>query len=230
MPNERAQLLCDSVPAVLPSLLICDFGNLEREIRQLEDAGCKGLHLDVMDGRFVPNLTYGMPIVDAIRKLTDLPLDVHLMIEGPGRYVQAFSASGADLLTFHVEAVDEVAPVLENVRSLNMGAGLVLNPGTPLDTVLPHLDLCDLVLVMSVDAGFGGQPFNPVAYDKLKQLRDRKPDLVLEVDGGVNEETIGECRKAGADLFVVGSAIFRSENYAIAVDRLRDKVQQVALD
>ena len=103
-------------------------------------------------------------------------------------------------------------------------------PGTPLDTVLPHLDLCDLVLVMSVDAGFGGQPFNPVAYDKLKQLRDRKPDLVLEVDGGVNEETIGECRKAGADLFVVGSAIFRSENYAIAVDRLRDKVQQVALD
>lgn len=226
MTNSRVQQLRESAPAVLPSLLICDFGNLEREIRKLEDAGCTGLHLDVMDGQFVPNLTYGMPIVEGIRKYTDLPLDVHLMIKNPLSYVQAFSESGADLLTFHVEAVDEPAPVIEKIHATGMGAGLALNPDTSLESVVSFLDQCELVLVMSVNAGFGGQAFNPVAEDKLRRLRELKPDLILEVDGGINNETIGRCRAAGADLFVVGSAIFRSEDYAVAVDRLRKEVQQ----
>ncbi|MEZ6087776.1 MAG: ribulose-phosphate 3-epimerase [Pirellulaceae bacterium] len=160
------------------------------------------------------------------RKLTDLPLDVHLMIEDPGQYVQAFSDAGADLLTFHVEAVDEVVPILENVQALNMGTGLVLNPGTSLDQVTPYLDRINVVLVMSVDAGFGGQAFNPVALDKLRTLRRMKPDLTLEVDGGVNFETIGRCREAGADLFVVGSAIFGSSDYAVALDRMRSEMQR----
>ncbi|WP_417733066.1 ribulose-phosphate 3-epimerase [Rosistilla oblonga] len=226
MTNPRVKQLFEAAPAILPSLLQCDFGNLEREVRRLEDDGCQGLHLDVMDGVFVPNISYGMPIVDAIRKLTDLPLDVHLMIQDPGKYAQAFSDAGADLLTFHVEAVDEIAPVIDNVRSLNMGTGLVLNPGTAIDAVTPFLDQIDVVLVMSVDAGFGGQAFNPVAIDKLKALRAIKPDLILEIDGGVNLETIGSCREAGADLFVVGSAIFRSSDYAAALERLRAEVQR----
>ena len=167
-----------------------------------------------------------MPIVEGIRNLTDLPLDVHLMIEEPGDYVQAFSSAGADLLTFHVEAVDEVGPLIESVRALKMGTGLALNPGTPLEAVTPYLDQCDLVLVMSVDAGFGGQAFNPVAEDKLRALKELKPDLTLEVDGGINDETIGRCRIAGADLFVVGSAIFRSDDYSAAIDRLQKEVQR----
>ena len=224
MTNPRAEQLKSASPAILPSILNCDFGNLEREIRRLEEAGCRGLHLDVMDGRFVPNLTFGMPIVEGIRRLTDLPLDVHLMIEEPQRYVQAFSSAGADLLSFHVEAVDDVAPVLDNVRDANMGTGLVLNPGTSLQAVLPFLDQCDLVLVMSVDAGFGGQAFNPVAIEKLKTLRAARPDLILEVDGGVNDETIGPCREAGADLFVVGSAIIRSPDYSAAFKHLSEKI------
>lgn len=226
MTNPRVKQLLEASPAILPSLLQCDFGNLEREVRDLEEAGCKGLHLDVMDGSFVPNISYGMPIVDAIRKLTELPLDVHLMIQNPLKYAQAFSDAGADMLTFHVEAVDEIAPVLDNVQSLNMGTGLVLNPGTAIDAVVPYLSRLDMVLVMSVDAGFGGQAFNPVAIDKLKALRAMRPDLILEIDGGVNLETIGRCREAGADLFVVGSAIFRSSDYAAALDRLRAEVQR----
>lgn len=219
MTNPRVAQLQKSAPLVLPSMLQCDFGNLQHEIAQLEAAGCQGLHLDVMDGQFVPNISYGMPIVQAIRKLTDLPLDVHLMIQDPLKYVQAFSDSGADTFTFHVEAVDEIDPVIENVRACGMGVGIALNPATPLETLTPVLDHVDLVLVMSVNAGFGGQAFNPVALEKLAALRQLKPQLTLEVDGGVNEATIGQCQAAGANWFVVGSAIFGHDDYGAALKR-----------
>lgn len=210
-------------PIILPSLLLCDFGNLEREVRQLERAGVKALHLDVMDGHFVPNLTYGMPIVAALRKLTELPLDVHLMISQPQRYVESFAEAGADLITIHVEVESAPRPILRRIRQLGCGAGISLNPQTPLSAVEPLLEDCDLVLVMSVEAGFGGQSFDNVALDKLRRLRSRAPEsLILEVDGGINAETIGACAEAGADWFVVGSAIFRTPDYARAVAQLCD--------
>ncbi len=218
--NGSRNELSSSLPAVLPSMLQCDFGHLAAEVAKLEQAGARGLHLDVMDGRFVPNFTYGMPIVEAIRKMTDLPLDVHLMIEEPERYVPAFADAGADIITVHIEAVKDPLAVLEQIRSTDVGAGLAINPATPLERVLPYVAKCDLVLVMSVPAGFGGQAFHPEAIERVRKLKQLRPDLLVEVDGGINEQTIGSCRRAGADLFVVGSAIFRSDDYGAALERL----------
>lgn len=226
MSASRLADLRDASPAILPSLLKCDFGNLEREIRALEEAGARALHFDVMDGHFVPNLTYGMPIVEACRRLTELPLDVHLMISDPGKYAQQFADCGADLLTFHVEAVEQPGEVLETIKSLGIGAGIALNPATPLGAVEVIAGQCDAVLVMSVPAGFGGQSFDAVALEKLRTLRSQHPDLLLEVDGGVNAETIGPCREAGADLFVVGSGIFRGDDYAQAFSDLQQAMQR----
>ncbi|MBC8352294.1 MAG: ribulose-phosphate 3-epimerase [Planctomycetes bacterium] len=210
-------------PAILPSLLLCDFGNLEREIRQLEEAGVRALHLDVMDGRFVKNLTYGMPIVEACRRLTDLPLDVHLMIEQPQDYVKQFHNAGADIITMHAEAVDSPSGVLSQIRELDCGAGLAINPETPVELIEDSLPLCDLVLVMSVKAGFGGQSFQTVALEKLRQLKDLVgEETLLAVDGGVNDGTIHDCQAAGAQLLVVGSAIFREASYRDAVRKLTD--------
>jgi ribulose-phosphate 3-epimerase len=209
---------------ILPSLLLCDFGDLKREIEQLEEAGVKALHLDVMDGHFVPNLTYGMPIVAGIRKLTKLPIDVHLMISHPSRYVRQFAEAGADCLTIHAEITEDVSAVLEQIRVLNVGVGLAVNPETPLSQVEQHLPLCDLLLIMSVNAGFGGQAFNPVALEKLSKIKASFPDLLLEVDGGVNLKTIANCYQSGASLFVVGSAIFGQDDYRSAVERLTDAI------
>ncbi|MCA9229593.1 MAG: ribulose-phosphate 3-epimerase [Planctomycetales bacterium] len=218
--NQLARLR-ESSPAVLPSLLLCDFGNLEREVRDLEEAGVQGYHLDVMDGQFVPNLSYGLPIVEAMRRLTDLPLDVHLMIVDPGKYVRQFVEAGADVVTIHREAVEDPRPVLEAIRAQGAGAGLAINPPTALKEIQPVLSLCDLVLVMSVMPGFGGQVFDPVALDKLRTLRATLPeDVLLEVDGGVNEETIAACGEAGAQLLVAGSAIFRKTDYTAALSQL----------
>lgn len=226
--SRRSQLerLRRAAPAVLPSLLMCDFGNLEKEVSRLEAAEVAGLHLDVMDGRFVPNLSYGMPIVEAFRRLTDLPLDVHLMIEEPHRYLQAFVDSGADLITIHIEATDDAARDLKTIHELGACGGLALNPDTPLSDIEPHLDACDVVLVMSVNAGFGGQSFNPVGLEKLRQLKQTGPeDLILEIDGGVNSATIGSCAEAGADFLVVGSAIFRHPEYGKTVRELETLAQ-----
>lgn len=215
-----------AAPLVLPSLLLCDFARLGDEVQRLEAAGVKALHLDVMDGSFVPNLTYGMPIVSALRSATDLPLDVHLMIDRPERYLSAFREAGADCITVHVEAVEDPVPALREIRRLGAAAGLALNPATPLSRVEGYVSECDLVLVMSVPAGFGGQAFDPVALDKLRSLRALgDPDLLLEVDGGINPETIRACAEAGADWFVVGSAIFRQPDYSEAVAQLRAAAQ-----
>lgn len=218
-PDDPLQRLRAAAPAVLPSMLMCDFGNLEREVRQLEDAGVVGLHLDVMDGNFVPNMTYGLPIVSAIRGLTSLVLDVHLMISDPATYGPQFSEAGADVITFHAEAVDEPREVLEIIQRSGASAGVAINPPTQLAAIESCIDLCDLILVMSVMPGFGGQSFEPVALEKLKQLSQRDDcRALLEIDGGVNDATIAACAEAGAELFVVGSGIFRSNDY-------RDRVQ-----
>ena len=213
-------------PTILPSLLLCDFANLEREVRLLEEAGVECLHLDVMDGNFVPNLSYGMPIVAALRKVTDLMLDVHLMISEPSKYAPQFVDSGADLITFHIEASPAPTDLLAKIRSQGVAAGLAINPSTDMGLVLPFVSECDLVLVMSVEAGFGGQSFNPIALNRLSELRKMHgADLLLEVDGGVNETTVGQCTAYGADLLVVGSAIFRQADYCQAMTRLRREMQ-----
>jgi ribulose-phosphate 3-epimerase len=217
-----ARLRLQTSGVILPSLLLCDFGDLKGEIARLEEAGVQALHLDVMDGHFVPNLTYGMPIVEGLRRLTDLPLDVHLMISNPGHYVSQFVDAGADWLTIHAEIDGDCGEILESIRSRGAIAGLALNPATPLDNLDGLLEACDLLLVMSVDAGFGGQKFNPVALEKLRAASRLYPDLLLEVDGGINRDTIGDCFRAGARLFVVGSAIFGQADYRVAMERLSE--------
>jgi ribulose-phosphate 3-epimerase len=208
-------------PAVNPSILFCDFSNLEREIRICEEAGVVALHIDVMDGHFVPNLTFGMPIVAAARRVTDLPLDVHLMIERPDKYIQQFRDAGADTMTIHAEAVEDPRPLLDHIRKMGAVAGLAFNPRTPLAKIEAFLPHCDLVLAMSVMPGFGGQEFDPVALEKIRALRSR-PDFdgLIEVDGGVNLQTIAGCVEAGADLLVTGAAIFHSDDYTASIHEL----------
>lgn len=209
MSRDALDAIRAAAPAVLPSLLMCDFGDLKGEVSRLADAGAKVLHLDVMDGHFVPNLTYGMPIVTGLRKHTDLPLDVHLMISDPLKYAQPMVDAGADMLTFHVEAVRDAAETAGRIREMGVAVGIALNPDTAIERIQPCIANVDMALVMSVNAGFGGQKFNPVALDKLIRLRDENPDLLLEIDGGIDATTIGRARQSGCDLFVVGSAIFR---------------------
>jgi ribulose-phosphate 3-epimerase len=206
--------LLAGVPLIAPSLLACDFAELREEIRRVEEGGAKVLHLDIMDGHFVPNLSFGIPVVEAIRRSTHLPLDVHLMISEPGRYIRPFRDAGADLLTVHIETLADPRPLLSEIRELGVGVGISLNPPAPIEWLNDCLDLCDLVLVMSVMPGFGGQKFDPVALDKLRRLREvGGPSLLLSVDGGVNRETVGACAEAGADLFVMGSALFSQADY-----------------
>lgn len=213
--------LRDVSPAVLPSMLMCDYGHLQDEVERLEAADAPALHLDVMDGHFVPNLSYGLPLVEAFRKMTRLPIDVHLMISDPAEYVERYFDAGADNMTIHAEAVEDPRPVLERIRSMGGSAGLAINPPTPVSAIRRCLDVCDLVLVMSVMPGFGGQQFDRRALGKLRELRPLVgDDVLLEIDGGVHETTIAECTAAGAQLLVVGSAIFKSPDYAAAIGEL----------
>ena len=213
--------LRQSGPIILPSLLQCDFANLEREVRRLEEAGVPALHLDVMDGHFVPNLTYGMILAEAVRRITDLVIDVHLMIDDPVQYAPQFRAAGADRLIIHLEALPQPRKLLAELAATGAAVGLAINPPTPVSEVVEYLDICDHVLVMSVMPGFGGQAFERVALDKMRELRQIAPDrLLIECDGGVNERTIGDCAAAGGDLFVVGSAIFQHPDYSPRVAHL----------
>ena len=211
-------------PVILPSLLLCDFGNLAAEVSRLQDAGINALHLDVMDGHFVPNLSYGMPIVEGLRNLTDMPLDVHLMISNPTSYVQQFVDAGSDLLTVHVEACEDPVSVIKQINESGIASGIALNPATEIDAIDSVLADVDVVLVMSVQAGFGGQSFQPVALEKLRQLAALREangySWSLEVDGGINTSTVRDCFQAGADWFVAGSAIFKQECYQAATRNL----------
>ena len=222
--DELKAVLRAASPAVMPSLLACDFAHLEREVRAVEAAGAPGLHLDVMDGHFVPNISIGVPIVEAVRRITNLPLDVHLMISEPAKYIEAFRKAGADSMTIHVETMADPRPVLDRIRELGALAGLALNPPTPLSAIEASLPHCDLVLVMSVMPGFGGQKFEFEALDKLRILKSRPDcDALLEVDGGVGLDTVGPCAEAGAELFVAGTAIFKTNDYAGTMHRLRSQ-------
>lgn len=227
--SSVASRLFESVPLIAPSLLAADFANLEGEIRRLEEAGAQVLHLDIMDGHFVPNLSFGLPVVEAIRRTTELPLDVHLMIAEPTRYLHAFCNAGADLLTIHIEAVDDPVPVLNEIRSLGASPGLSLNPPTPISSIEPYLDACDIVLTMSVMPGFGGQEFQAVALEKMQRLRAIGGDgLLISVDGGVNLQTIESCAQAGANFFVTGTALLGHADYGRRLERLRTLAQSGA--
>jgi ribulose-phosphate 3-epimerase len=202
-------------PLINPSLLAADFGNLEREIRRVEQAGAQVLHLDIMDGHFVPNLSVGVPVVTAVRRITELPLDVHLMLSEPQKYVKPFRKAGADLITVHIEVLDDPRPLLDEIRQLGAAAGLAHNPPTPIGKLAPFLRDADLVLTMSVMPGFGGQAFDPVALEKIAYIREHSaPNTLISVDGGVNETTIADCARAGANLFVAGTAVFAAVDYA----------------
>jgi ribulose-phosphate 3-epimerase len=224
--RSRYVRLRASAPVVVPSLLLCDFGHLADEMHKLEAAGVRALHLDVMDGHFVPNLSYGVPIAEAVRRVTELPIEAHLMISDPARYAEQFVSAGVDAITFHIEAVANPRPLLEKLRSLGVAAGLAFNPETPISAIRGFLDACDLVLTMSVSPGFGGQAFQSVALEKLRQLRALVgPDVLLEVDGGVNGGTIVQCAAAGAQMYVVGSAIFGHTDYSQSVATLTHLAQ-----
>jgi ribulose-phosphate 3-epimerase len=213
--------LLGASPLIAPSMLKCDFANLHREVELLESAGAKLLHLDVMDGHFVPNLSYGPVVIHSLRQITKLPLEAHLMISDPGRYLDDFLDAGCDILTIHVEAVPEPASLLRRIRERGAAAGLAFNPGTAVEAVLPFIAECDLVLVMSVEPGFGGQKFMPVALDKLRQLAPRVgKNRLLSIDGGIGPATIPLAARAGANQFVVGSAIFDTPDYREAMTNL----------
>ncbi len=197
---------------IAPSILSADFGQLALDVRAVERAGADWIHVDVMDGRFVPNITLGPPIVKAVRNATDLPLDVHLMIVEPERYVADFVAAGAGVVSVHVEASPHLHRTLSQVRDLGAKAGVVLNPHTPAESIQHVLPLCDLILVMSVNPGFGGQSFIPEVLPKLQAIRrmldERGLDAHLEIDGGISPKTAGAARQAGARVLVAGSAVF----------------------
>jgi ribulose-phosphate 3-epimerase len=201
-----------SAVRVAPSLLAADFADLAGSIETVERAGADLLHLDVMDGRFVPNISFGPVVVSAVHRRTELPLDVHLMIEEPGRYVDEFAAAGSDWLTVHVEACEDVAGTLGAIREAGMKPGISLRPGTPFSAVEPFLARVELVLVMSVEPGFGGQEYMPDQEAKLTRARDLRAaqglDYAIEVDGGIGSETAPAAVAAGAEILVAGSAIF----------------------
>ena len=203
---------------VAPSLLSADFASLERSVRGVEEAGADLLHLDVMDGRFVPNITFGPVVVSAVRRLTRLPLDVHLMIEDPARYVDAFADAGADGLTVHVEACPDVWAALSAIRARGLRVGLTLRPRTPLSDVEPFLESLDLLLVMTVEPGFGGQEYMRDQEAKLRRARDLRAaagsEFTLEVDGGIRAETARRAVEAGAEILVTGSALFGAADVA----------------
>ncbi len=216
---------------IAPSILSADFARLGEEIAAVERGGADYIHVDVMDGHFVPNITIGPLVVEAVRRVTSLPLDVHLMIENPDLYIPEFAKAGADILTVHQEAVPHLHRTVQLIRSLGKKAGVSINPGTPVSTLDVILENIDLVLVMSVNPGFGGQSFIPSALRKIEALRreiDRRGLAVeLEVDGGVKADNIRRIAAAGADVFVAGSAVFGADDYRATISRLRENASSV---
>jgi ribulose-phosphate 3-epimerase len=211
---------------IAPSILAADFSKLGDEIKAVEQAGADWIHVDVMDGHFVPNITIGPLVVEAVRKVTELPLDVHLMVEDADKYIKDFASAGADILTVHVEACPHLNRTINHIKEQDVRAGVVLNPSTPLSSLEEILHEIDMVLLMSVNPGFGGQKFITSLLDKtlnLRQIMDQyEQEFDLEVDGGVKAENAGELKEAGANVLVAGSAIFNSKDYKKAIQQLRD--------
>lgn len=205
---------------ISPSILSADFANLERDIKAVSTADW--LHIDVMDGHFVPNITIGVPVVASIRKVTQMPLDVHLMIENPEKYIEAFAKAGADILTFHFEAVKDINTIIKLIKSFGIKAGVSIKPKTPADVVLPYLNDLDLVLVMTVEPGFGGQKFMPECAEKISVIKAKADEnLIIQVDGGINAETARICTCYGANSLVAGNFIYKSSDLKAAIEALR---------
>ena len=204
-----------------PSILSADFANLERDIKIATDAGAEYVHVDVMDGHFVPNITIGAPVVKALRKATDKVLDVHLMISDPDQYLDDFIKAGSDIITVHYESNGDTLEQLKKIKAAGVKASCTIKPGTPADVLFPLLPYCDMVLIMTVEPGFGGQKFMPDMMDKVRAIKERAPQMLIEVDGGVNDATIPQCVEAGVDICVAGTGVFRAENAEEALIRLQ---------
>lgn len=211
-----------------PSILSADFSRLGEQIKEVETAGAQYLHIDVMDGLFVPSISYGMPVIASIRKCSNIFFDVHLMIERPERYLKEFAESGADLINFHLEATEDAEGVIEKIRALNRKVGITIKPGTPAEAVEPYLDKVDMVLVMTVEPGFGGQKLIPECLDKVAEIRRMVTKKGLrtdiEVDGGINADNVELALRAGANVIVAGSAVFKN-NISENVNRFLGKMR-----
>lgn len=213
---------------IAPSILSADFTRLGEEVKSVEQAGADYIHIDVMDGHFVPNITIGPMIVEAVRRITELPLDVHLMISAPDSFVEEFVKAGADMITVHAEAVNHLHRSIQHIRKAGARPAVSLNPASPLQTIEYVLGDVDMVLLMTVNPGFGGQAFIPEVIPKIERLREMRDgrglDIEIQVDGGIGPETIGLVSSAGADVFVAGSAIFHSDDYAKTIRLMRERM------
>ena len=218
----RKGTVIDVKTYISPSILSCDFGAMRQELISLTECGADMAHIDVMDGNFVPNITLGPCIVSALRGCTTLLFDVHLMIDEPIRYIEDFAKAGADLITFHLEAASDVGATIGKIAACGCKAGIAIKPGTPVEAVYPYLDRVDMVLVMTVEPGFGGQSYMADMEPKVAALRKKCPDLLIQVDGGINETTVKTAAQAGANVIVAGSYVFKAADRRAAIETLRE--------
>ncbi len=212
---------------IAPSVLAADYANLETELKKC--AAAQYIHLDVMDGHFVPNISIGAPVIKSLRNVTEIPFDVHLMISEPLRYVEDFADAGADIICFHIESESDTEKTVNKILECGCRAAIAIKPGTPASAVLPYLSRLSMVLVMTVEPGFGGQSFMEDMMPKIKEIRAAAPDIDIEVDGGVNPKTIKTAASAGANVFVAGSAVFKSEDPAKTIEMLKDNAKSVTV-